>query len=116
MPIKIKPVGEIQAKLGIQANGPIQKYFTNTCARHMDKYVPMDEGVLRQYKIVDTYIIYETPYAKYQYYGMRKDGSHVVSHYTTPGTGPYWDERMKSSEMKDIENEMQAYILHVGGK
>ena len=110
MPVEIKPVSEIKSRLGIQPNGAVQKYFTNACAKHMDKYVPMREGVLRQYHIMDTFIVYETPYAKYQYYGMRRDGSHVVKNYTTPGTGSYWDERMKSAEMQDIEKELQGFI------
>lgn len=29
-------------------------------------------------------------HAGYQWYGMRVDGTHVVEHYTTPGTGKAW--------------------------
>lgn len=114
MPIKIRPTSSIKEKLGINPDGRVQKFFTNTCYKHMDKYVPMDEGNLRT--IVDiqpTSITYESPYARYQYYGMRADGSHKVKNYTTPGTGPYWDRRMLSAEAKDIEREVQNYI---GGK
>jgi hypothetical protein len=68
----------------------------------MDKYVPKDEGTLRLYKIEGNKIIYDQPYARYQYYGVREDGTHRVQNYTTPGTGPYWDERMKSADMSDI--------------
>ena len=32
-------------------------------------------------------IIWKVPYASYQERGMRADGSHIVKHYTTPGTG-----------------------------
>ena len=55
-------------------------------------------------------ITYASPYASYQYYGKRKDGSHVVRNYTTAGTGPKWDERMKSAEIDDVVKEMQKYI------
>ena len=82
----------------------------------MDKYVPMRDGNLRT--IVDLsnpqYIVYEMPYAKYQYYGMREDGTHVVKNYTTPGTGPYWDKRMVSAEMQDILEEVQDFIKRGG--
>ena len=114
MPVKMQPTSVIKARLGIDTNGRVQKFFTNTCYKHMDKYVPKDEGNLRT--IVDVQndsITYEMPYARYQYYGMRDDGTHVVTHYTTPGTGPYWDKRMVSAEMQDIEEEVQKYI---GGK
>ena len=32
-------------------------------------------------------IIWREPYAQYQERGERADGTHVVKHYTTPGTG-----------------------------
>ena len=114
MPIQMKPTNQIKAKLGIDTNGRVQKFFTNSCYKHMDKYVPMDEGNLRT--IVDIQpdsITYESPYARYQYYGIREDGTHEVQNYTTPGTGPYWDKRMKSVEMQDIVKEVQDYV---GGK
>ena len=114
MPVKLQPTSVIKARLGIEPSGRVQKFFTNTCYKHMDKYVPQDTGDLRT--IVDIQadsITYEMPYARYQYYGMWDDGTHVVQNYTTPGTGPYWDKRMVSAEMPTIENEVQRYI---GGK
>lgn len=32
-------------------------------------------------------IIWKVPYASYQERGMRADKTHIVKHYTTPGTG-----------------------------
>lgn len=114
MPVKLKPTSTIKARLGIEPNGRVQKFFTNTCYKHMDKYVPKDEGNLRTNVDVESNsITYESPYARYQYYGMRDDGTHVVKNYTTPGTGPYWDKRMVSAEMQDVVKEVQKYI---GGK
>ena len=112
--MRLNPIGEIKTRLGIEPDGRVQKFFTNTCYRYMDKYVPMDEGNLRT--IVDIgndYITYESPYAHYQYIGQREDGSHKVHNYTTAGTGPYWDRQMVSAEMQDVLDEVQAYItLH----
>jgi hypothetical protein len=114
MPVKLKPTSQIKARLGIEPNGRVQKFFTNTCYKHMDKYVPKDEGNLRTIVDVESNsITYESPYAKYQYYGMRDDGTHVVKKYTTPGTGTYWDKRMVSAEMQDVVKEVQDYV---GGK
>ncbi len=114
MPVKLQPTSVIKARLGIEPNGRVQKFFTNTCYKHMDKYVPMDEGNLRTNVSIDSdTITYESPYARYQYYGVRKDGTHKVQNYTTPGTGPYWDKRMASAEMQNIVKEVQDYI---GGK
>lgn len=116
MAFKMKPASIIKTNLGIEPNGPVHKFFTNTCYKHMDKYVPMDEGNLRAIVDVQTdKIIYESPYAQYQYHGMRYDGSHVVKQYTTPGTGPYWDKRMWSAEKDDVIQEVQKYVDR-GGK
>lgn len=114
MPVELKPTSEIKARLGLQPNGRVQKFFTNTCYKHMDKYVPMRDGNLRTIvDIEDDSITYETPYARYQYYGVREDGTHKVRNYTTPGTGTYWDKRMVSAEMQDVIKEVQNYV---GGK
>ena len=116
MPVKMQPTSVIKARLGIEPNGKVQKFFTNTCYKHMDKYVPKRDGNLRT--IVDIQpnsITYEQEYASYQYYGIRADGTHEVRNYTTPGTGTYWDKRMVSAEMKDVEKEVQDYVDH-GGK
>ena len=62
----------------------MQRFFTDTCAKHMDKYVPLgDTGNLRDkiYKEVDS-ITYESPYAHAQYIG-EVHGS-PVRNYTTP--------------------------------
>jgi len=116
MSVKMQPTSVITMHLGINPNGRVQKFFTNSCYRHMDKYVPMDKGDLRtNVSVTADSITYESPYASYQYYGRRQDGSHVVNNYTTPGTGPYWDERMKSVEMQEVVKEVQAYLNH-GGK
>jgi len=115
MPVKLKPTSQIKAQLGIEPNGKVQKFFTNTCYKHMDKYIPQNEGNLRtNVDINENNIVYESPYAKYQYYGMREDGTHVVKHYTTPGTGPYWDKRMVSAEMENVVQEVQDYVNRGG--
>ena len=110
--MKIKPVNVIEAELGIDPNGEISKFFTDTCYNHMDKYVPMRPGQgggsLRN--VVDKgtdYITYEMYYAQYQY-------PHQYQHYSTPGTGPYWDRRMVSAEMQDVIREVQEKVRRDG--
>ena len=112
MPVKLRPVSEIKARIGIEPNGKVQRFFQQTCYRRMDKYVPQDLGNLRT--IVDlsnpNYIVYESEYALYQYKGIREDGTHKVQNYTTPETGPYWDKRMWTAEGQDVVREIQNYI------
>lgn len=115
MPVKMQPTEEIKTHLGIEPNGRVQRFFTNTCYKRMNKFVPRKEGNLRL--IVDVQadsITYESPYARYQYYGQREDGSHKVINYTTGGTGPYWDRRMWSAEKEQVLEEVQNYVERGG--
>ena len=103
--MRLNPISQIKADLGIDVNGKVQKFFTDTCAKHMDKYIPKDTGALRT--IVDkgsNYITYESEYAHYQYVNQFPE-----ENYTTPGTGPYWDKRMVSAEMPIVIKEVQRY-------
>lgn len=114
MPVKMRPTSVIKADLGIEPNGKVQKFFTNTCYRYMDKYIPMDTGALRRtVTLTNDSITYEQPYASCQYIGEANGGQ--VKNYTTPGTGPYWDRRMVSAEMQDVVAEVQ-YFIDSGGK
>lgn len=114
MPVKMQPTSVIKANLGIEPNGRVQKFFTNTCYRYMDKYVPKDTGVLRENVTIDSNsITYEQQYAHAQYIG-EVNGGQVVN-YTTPGTGPYWDKRMVSADMQNVVAEVQDFIDR-GGK
>ena len=114
MSAKIKPTSVIKANLGIEPNGKVQKFFTNTCYRYMDKYVPKDTGALRETVTIDSNsITYEQEYAHAQYIGEVNGGK--VVNYTTPGTGPYWDKRMVSAEIQDVIAEVQNYV-NKGGK
>ena len=107
----LEPISTIKANLGVEKGGRVQRFFTRNCYKHMDKYVPMDEGNLRTIvEITPTYIVYNQPYARYQYYGMREDGTHIVKNYTTPGTGTYWDIRMWNTEEDKVIRETQNYL------
>jgi len=110
----LNPISTIKADLGIEPNGRVQKFFTNTCYRYMDKYVPKGEtGALRgTVSITSNSITYEQPYAHAQYVGFTTG---PVRNYTTPGTGPYWDKRMVSAEMPQVVYEVQEYIRRQHG-
>lgn len=109
MPVIMQPTNIIKVNLGIDPDGRAQSYLTNTCYRYMDKYVPKDTGVLRENVTLTNHsITYEQEYAHAQYIG-EVNGTKVAN-YTTPGTGPYWDERMKSANIDDVVKEVQSFI------
>ena len=120
MPTRVimKPTSVIKARLGLNPpDGSVQKFFTNTCAKHMDKYVPYKRGTLASYHIEGYYIIYDPLYARYQYEGKRKDGTHVIKKRTLkyhPRATSHWDKKMVTAEMSDIVKEVQNYINRRG--
>lgn len=136
MPVQLKPTSEIKARLGLEPNGRIQAFFTNECYKAMDEFVPMDNGDLRTNVDVQTdRIVYESPYARYQYYGKKmvmpengksafyspdygfwsiKGGKKILTNedlvHHTPGTGPFWDKRMVSVKMDKVLKTVQDEI------
>ena len=81
----LNQISEIKANLGIEFNGKVQKYFTERCYQHMDKYVPKDTGVLRENVIVDSNsITYNVPYAHAQYVGIVHGTTIKDENRTTP--------------------------------
>ena len=121
MKVKMKPTSVIIVKLGLNTGGDTQQFFTNTCALHMDKYVPFDTGSLAETVIIngkpnktnvygDT-IVYNQDYAKYVYYGLSRTGKKMnYQKDKHPEAGPYWDKRMMSAEKQQVVKEVQDYI------
>ncbi len=75
-----------------------QYALANQAMSDMNQFVPRKEGVLRTTAhVVDGSIVYQTPYAKSQFYGS--NGKATFSKYSTPGTGKRWDLKAKSMFM-----------------
>lgn len=123
MSYKIKPASVIEMDLGLEPYGEAHNKFAQYCRERMKKYTPNSTGNAEQSSQLNTpkidgecNIVYVESYAGYQYYGMRKDGTHIVKNYTTPGTGPYWDKVMMSIEKEGLEEDMQNWIEKRGKK
>ena len=65
--------GSVQSAGGLRESGHI---------------VPGDSGRI--------YLVWDTVYALYQWFGVRADGTHRVRRYTTPGTGKQWVDTAKA--------------------
>lgn len=117
MSVKLNPTSVIKARLGIDPTGPVQKFFTHTCAIHMDKYVPYDTGTLATTLQEDTNkVVYIQPYAEIMYYGVR-NGKDINYHTDIHElAGPFWDKRMWSAERKIVTREVQDYFNKFGGR
>lgn len=124
MPAKMKPTSVIKARLGIQEGGPVHKFLTAECARHMDRFVPFDTGSLAETVIqggqptvnvtTDT-ITYDQEYAKVVYYGISKGKPIIIHTDKHSDATTYWDKHMWTAKKQDIIKAVQDYINR-GGK
>lgn len=124
MSVELKPHSVIKARLKVNNKGPVQAFLTATCAKAMDKYVPMDTGTLAETVILNGQpttnvkkdrITYAQKYANYVYKGVSRNGNAL--HYHTDKhkwAGPYWDDRMISAEGKRVVRDVQKYIERGG--
>lgn len=135
MSVKFAPISEIKVIVGIEPNGPVLKKVMNSAYKRMGKYVPGKEGshLNRNVKFQGNRIIYDSPYAHYQYIGklyVMKNGKGAYYSPTygfwsdkgkkkTPtnidlkhpyGGGPYWAEEMMNAEYSDLLKETEEYI------
>lgn len=120
MTVELKPISEIELDLGIEPNGPVQAFFTQLCAIHMDKYVPFDTGALAETVVIDgnvtsnvseSYITYTQPYAHRIYEGDDFDFQTDKHELATS----HWDKQMVTAEISEIEEELQNFVNR-GGK
>lgn len=92
-------LGGVYQKLSPQSRQRGQYALANQALADMNPFVPMKEGILRMSATIDTdgsAVNYNTPYAHQMFY------YHMIN-YTTPGTGPRWDNKAKGMHMRDWE-------------
>lgn len=127
--IKMNSTSKIIKDHGLDPNGRVVRYLRDTADRLMNPFVPMDNGMLRRNKTYprNSEIKYNSPYAKYQYYGklmLTKNGASWAKlgekkvltskklKYHTSGTGAHWDklmmQRCKNDLIKDVENYIKS--------
>lgn len=103
--MQIDPVDKILLKRSLGKNGKGQRFFTHEVRRLSTPYVPYRSGKLAEDLVTETEttIIYNTPYARRQYYEHKGDGL----------CGSHWTERMWADRGKEIVRSVAAFC---GGK
>lgn len=127
--LKMKPVSQIEKRLGIDPGGDVQRFHTQNVLRRITKFMPFRTEATIKLTIAQTdinkpFIVTDTPYAKYLYYGKAMAGRApktvtnrdlVYTKTKNPQAGPFWDRALVASEGAVIRRELQAYINRKGG-
>lgn len=75
-----------------------------------------DIGRIEQIDAGERDLVWSSVYAGYQWYGMRIDGTHVVEHYTTPGTGKAWVDAARAENQATWDKVAQNGFTKGMGK
>lgn len=101
---KAKWIGAINAASDLASYALAEQMLADS-----EKYVPYSAGSsqsaggLRESGKVERgesgrmFLIWDTVYALFQWFGVRADGTHRVRHYTTAGTGTQWVEKARAA-------------------
>ena len=125
--VKINKTSQILKDHGLNEDGRVNRFMRDNADRLMNPFVPMDNGMLRRNKAYPNNhsIKYNSPYAKYQYYGklmLTKSGSSWAKKgekkfetgkklkYRTSGTGAKWDKLMLQRRKNDLIKDVENYI------
>ena len=109
---KLHNIQQTLARRGLEEQGKAQQFLDNEVIRTTDSYVPLDSGKLKQSAISGTKVgsgkvVYNTPYAKYQYYGKLMVGKapktltnkDLQYHSGDSKRGSFWFERSKADNL-----------------
>ncbi len=112
MNFKIYNLQRSLANRGLEERGKAQRFLDNEVLRTTEPYVPLDTGKLKQAGILGTTIgsgeiVYNSPYARYQYYGKLMVGkapktltnTDLDYHSGDSKRGAMWFERSKADNL-----------------
>jgi len=103
MSVEVKvDISGVKRKLSEQNMLTGRRAMANQMLADMHQFVPKKDGTLRGTAMIGINgesLIWNTPYAKAQFYGT--NGRATFSHYSEPGTGKRWDLKAKSMFMSD---------------
>lgn len=128
--VKLKSKDAILKNHNLENKGKIHAFFTATCAKYMDRYVPYRSGDLATtviengeptINVKEDTITYMQPYATYQYNGIRQDGTHPINEDNRtrsmhPDATSHWDNVMMSIHRTEIVKQVQEEYNRLGGK
>lgn len=111
---------KILASRGLGSSNKVRKYIASEVARLSDPYVPMQQGMLKNQRTIasdGSQLVYNQPYAHYQYYGKvmagrapKKYTGDDLTYNGAPMRGARWTERMLIDKRAELENNIEKFI------
>ena len=135
---------DLLARCGLEKGGPVQRLIDQRVIDYCQPYVPASPDRTLEFsaqlatEIGEGRVIWNTPYARYQYYGivygpnipiLEKGTGVLLGYFSPPGkkkhptdkkltydkaqnpmAGPHWVERMKADHLKDILDEARNLV------
>lgn len=128
--VDMKPVNRILKEKGLTAGGDVQRFHTANVVRRIQKYMPYRTGaliklMLMQSPVEQPQVVIDAPQARYLYYGKVMvgiapktvtDKDLAYDKTKNPQAGPFWDRRLKASEGKAMQTDLQRYVDRKAGK
>lgn len=140
--LEMNSVSKILKDKGLDAKGDAQRFHTANVLKRIKRYMPFVSGMTYKVTVAQTdisrpYIITNTPYAKYLFYGKvmvdpklgiagfmtpegwrsRKDVPKVrtnrdlqYNRTKNPNAGPRWDRALSAAEGKAMAADLQRYL------
>lgn len=114
--VQIDPPKQVVRRLGLDAKGDVQRFWTATVLRRIQRYMPYRTGETIKLTVTQTdinkpEIVTDEPQARTLFNGVSKSGKPL--NYTrakNPQAGPRWDKALTAAEMPVMQQELQAYV------
>lgn len=114
--VSIDPPSQIIRRLGLDERGDVQRFWTATVLRRIQKYMPYRTGETIRLTIAQTdinkpEIVTDEPFARKLFNGVTGSGTPI--NYTktkNPKAGPRWDRALTAAEFPAMQRELQAFI------
>lgn len=100
--VKLPEAGAMIKKLGLNQRGEVQKAIAQEALDQCNPLVPIDTGILKQSGHIENdgeLIVWNQPYAKFQYYGMLM---------VDEVTGSPWSKKDGKKKLTDIPLKYQS--------
>lgn len=102
--------------LGVDGDGRIQARYTDLVMQNLPDFMPRESGTLigRIYKRSNTKIVVGARYARFLFFGLKKDGTPVNYDNANPQGTSHWDRRLAAARGRAIAREVAMYAA--GGR